>query len=103
LAEIKRRPYIARGALNGTNAMNAVGGRVFESGRISLPAEFRKSLGLEHGGNVVLELADRTIRIRPLDEVIAQAQALARRLLGDGPEAGVDAFLAEPRTEVARE
>lgn len=83
--------------------MNAVRGRVSESGRISLPAEFRKTLGLEHGGNVVLELTNRTIRIRPLDEVITHAQALTRRLLGDGAEAGVDAFLAERRAEAARE
>jgi len=83
--------------------MNAVRGRVSESGRISLPSEFRKTLGLEHGGDVVIELADRTIRIRTVDEVIAHAQALTRQLLGDGPEAGVDAFLAERRAEAARE
>ena len=73
--------------------MNAVRGRVPESGRLSLPSEFRKTLGLEHGGDVVLELADRTIRIRTVDEVIAHAQALTCRLLGDGPEATVPAGL----------
>ena len=83
--------------------MNAIRGRVSESGRVSLPSEFRKALGLEHGGDVVIELADHTIRIRTVDEVIAHAQALTRRLLGDRPETGVDAFVAERRAEAARE
>jgi AbrB family looped-hinge helix DNA binding protein len=83
--------------------MNAIRGRVSESGRISLPSEFRKTLGLEHGGDVVLELTDRMICIRTVDEVVAHAQAITRRLLGDGPEAGVDAFLAERRAEADRE
>jgi len=49
--------------------MNAVRGRVSESSWLSLPSEFRKTVGLEHGDDVVLELADRTIRIRTVDEV----------------------------------
>jgi hypothetical protein len=43
----------------------------------------------------VVELIGREIRIRTVDEVIAQAQTLARPLLGDRPEASVEAFLAE--------
>ena len=75
--------------------MNAIHGRVSKSGRISLPAEFRKAVGLDHGGDVVVELDGREIRIRTVDEVVSQAQALTRRLLGDKPAASVDAFLAE--------
>ena len=53
--------------------MNALKGRVSESGRLSIPAEFRKTVGLEHGGDVVIELVGREIRIRTIDEVVAQA------------------------------
>jgi AbrB family looped-hinge helix DNA binding protein len=77
--------------------MNAVHGRVSESGRLSIPAEFRKAVGLEHGGNVVIELVGREIRIRTVDEVVAQAQAIAHRLTAGNPDASVDAFLAERR------
>ncbi|WP_343712794.1 AbrB/MazE/SpoVT family DNA-binding domain-containing protein [Inquilinus sp.] len=83
--------------------MGAVKAKVSESGRLSIPADMRRAVGLEHGGDVVVELDGRDIRIRTLDEVIAQAQALTRRLLGDGPEASVDAFLAERRREAAKE
>ena len=75
--------------------MNAIRGRVTASGRISLPADFRKAVGLEQGGDVVVELDGRSIRIRTLDEVVADAQARARRLVGAKPDATVRAFIAE--------
>ena len=77
--------------------------KISPSGRLSLPAGFRKSLGIERGGDVVVELVEREIRIRTIDEVIAQAQALSRRLLSNKPEASVAAFLAERRREAERE
>jgi bifunctional DNA-binding transcriptional regulator/antitoxin component of YhaV-PrlF toxin-antitoxin module len=83
--------------------MTAVHGRVSQSGRLSLPAAFRKAAGLEHGGSVVIELHDREIRIRTIDDVIARSQAITRRLLGDKPETSVEAFLAERRREAERE
>jgi AbrB family looped-hinge helix DNA binding protein len=83
--------------------INAVRGRVSETGRLSIPAEFRKAVGLDHGGDVVVELAGREIRIRTVDEVIAQSQALTRRLIGTKPAASVGDFLAERRREAERE
>ena len=83
--------------------MNGVRARVSEFGRISLPVEFRKAVGLERGGDVVVELDGREIRIRTLDEVVAHAQALTHRLLRGKPDATVDAFLAERRREVEGE
>ncbi len=83
--------------------MAAVRGRVSESGRLSIPAEFRKAVGLEHGGDVVVELDGREIRIRTVDEAIERAQALTQRLIGGKPGASVDAFLAARRREAERE
>jgi bifunctional DNA-binding transcriptional regulator/antitoxin component of YhaV-PrlF toxin-antitoxin module len=79
--------------------MNAVRGRVSGSGRLSIPAEFRKAVGLEHGGDVVIELVGPEIRIRRIDEVVAQVRAIARRLTVGKPEASVDEFLAERRRD----
>lgn len=78
-------------------------GRVSQSGRISLPAEFRKAIGLEHGGDVVIELDGRDIRIRTVDETVARAQELTRRLLADKAEASLDAFLQERHREAEQE
>ena len=74
--------------------MKTVRSHVSKSGRISLPAQFRKALGVENGGAVIVELYDREIRIRTVDEVIARAQALSRQLLRHNPKASVDDFIA---------
>ena len=73
--------------------------QVSKSGRISLPASFRKVLGLEDGGDVVVELNDREIRIRTLDDVIAEMQAVSNDLLAGQPNASVDDFLQERRLD----
>jgi len=83
--------------------MSGVLARVSESGRLSIPAKFRKAIGLERGGEVVVELDGQEIRITTVDEVVGRAQTLTRRLLGDKPDASLDAFLAERRRETARE
>ncbi|WP_395677786.1 AbrB/MazE/SpoVT family DNA-binding domain-containing protein [Inquilinus sp.] len=84
--------------------MTVVRAKVSESGRLSIPAELRRAIGLEHGGDVIVDLDGREIRIRTVAEAVAQAQALSRRLLGDRvAEASVDNFLAERRREAERE
>ncbi len=72
---------------------------VSPSGRLSLPAEFRKAVGLDRGGDVVVELEGKDIRIRTIAEVVSQAQALSRQLLAGKPNASVDDFLAERRRD----
>lgn len=83
--------------------MNGAKGRVSKSGRLSIPADFRKAIGLDYGGDVVIELAGCEIRIRTIDEVVAQTQAIARPLTAGKSGASVDAFLAERRREAERE
>ncbi len=83
--------------------MKSVHAKISGTGRLSLPAEFRRAVGLERGGDVIVELAGREIRVRPLDEVVAQAQELTRRLLAGRPGTSVEDFLAERRREAERE
>jgi antitoxin component of MazEF toxin-antitoxin module len=64
---------------------------------LSIPADFRKELSLDRGGDVVIELTGRKLRIRTVEEVISQAQAIARRLTAGKPNASVETFLAERR------
>lgn len=83
--------------------MNSVCAKVSQSGRLSLPAEFRKAIGLERGGDVIVELDGHDLRIRTVDEVIARAQKLSRRALAGKPDVTVDDFLVERRLEAAKE
>jgi len=78
-------------------------GRVSKSGRISLPAAFRLALGLEQGGDVVIELADNEVRIRTIQESVARAQALTQRLFKDRSDVSVDDFLAHRREDWSEE
>jgi AbrB family looped-hinge helix DNA binding protein len=78
--------------------MNVYRGRVTESGRLSLPADVRRLVGLENGGDVVIELDGQTIRVRTVAEVVADTQALAKRLLA-GRTVSVDDFLAHRRAD----
>ncbi len=65
--------------------------KVSSTGRLSLPIEVRKVVGLEKGGTVLVEAGDGDIRIRTVDEVFAKARTLARDLAGK--DASVDDFL----------
>ncbi len=65
--------------------------KVMPDGRLSLPAELRKKHGLAHGGE---DIGDAIV-LRTLDQVVARAQALSRKLVAGKPGASVDDFLAE--------
>lgn len=77
--------------------------KVMPDGRVSLPAELRKRHGLAQGGEVIVEDAGDAIVLRTVDQVVARAQAMTRRLLGDRPGTSVDDFLAERRREAEAE
>ena len=76
--------------------------RMAPNGRLSVPAKLRKALGLEEGGMVVLSLQDGEIRIRPIDVVLAEVQAMVAPYLKASGDT-VEQFLADKRAEVARE
>lgn len=83
--------------------MQAVRAKVTVSGRLSLPADVRRAVGLEHGGDVVVELAGKEIRIRTLEEVVARAQQLARQLTRGKAGTSVEDFLEQRRQEAQRD
>jgi antitoxin PrlF len=76
--------------------------RMAANGRLSVPARFRKALGLDQGGMVVLSLQDGEIRIRPIGVVLAEVQAMVAPYLKASGDT-VEQFLADKRAEVARE
>ena len=76
--------------------------RMAPNGRLSVPAKFRKALGLEDGGVVVLSLQDGEVRIRPIGVVLAEVQAMVAPYLKVSGDT-VDQFLADKRAEVVGE
>lgn len=69
------------------------------NGRMSLPADIRKRLGLNGGGAVYLDETDDGVVLRTAAQAVARAQALAKRYTGDNPETSVDGFLAKRRED----
>jgi bifunctional DNA-binding transcriptional regulator/antitoxin component of YhaV-PrlF toxin-antitoxin module len=73
---------------------------VAESGRVVIPAEFRRQLDLQPAADVNLDVADGDLRIRSLRWAIERAQALARRYAPEGVSLADE--LIRERQEAAR-
>lgn len=71
--------------------------RVSESGSLELPAEIGRAVGLEHGGEVMIELAGQEIHIRNASDPIAAAKAVAQELRRLHPDLSPATFLRESR------
>lgn len=69
------------------------------NGRMSLPVDIRRRLGLAGGGELLVEETDDGVILRTVAQSIAHAQALARKYTEGKPEASVDAFLAARRAD----
>ena len=82
--------------------MRTAKGKVVEGGRIILPAQFRRSLGLEKGDTVLIELHDDELRVRPARAALRRLQAKLRAL-GPSDVLASDELVAERRAEMARE
>ena len=84
------------------SAPTSLRGHVSSTGRLSLPAELRRAVGLERGGPVRIEVVDGSIRIRTMQEVRDHIRALARDS-GLTKKASVADFLGWRASERAKE
>ena len=73
-----------------------------ENGRVVLPAELRKSLGLTKGDKVMIEAEGDIVTLTTARLRRKRAQVIAKRYAQPGVSV-VEEFLAEKRTEAARE
>lgn len=55
-----------------------------EGGRLVIPAEYRKALGVDTGDELVLVLEERTMLVLTPREAIRRAQALVRSYIPEG-------------------
>ena len=73
-----------------------------ENGRIVIPLEFRRALGIEAGDEVVLSWKDEEIRVTTMQRRIERAQRHARQYVKPGVSL-VDELIAERREAAKRE
>jgi AbrB family looped-hinge helix DNA binding protein len=76
--------------------------KVAEGGRIVLPAEYRRALGIQIGDEVVLRLEAEGVRILTRHQAIRDAQAIIQRYV-PAERSLVDELIEERRREAADE
>ncbi len=82
--------------------MNAHNGKLVSGGRLQLPSDVRRELGLVDGDQVVMQVVDGELHVRPRRDVLKRIQAMLR------PYAPVDGLVSDEliqdrRTEAARD
>ena len=75
---------------------------VLPNGRLVLPMAFRRELGVERGGQLVVELEDGTVKLSTPDQALDEAGALFRSFLSDDASVA-DEVIAERRAASAAE
>lgn len=76
--------------------------RVIAGGKMVIPADIRRALGIKDGDSLVVNQAsDGSLSIRTFDQVIRDSQRQAREIFG--PDYTVDQFLAERRADSGEE
>jgi antitoxin PrlF len=82
--------------------MTAITTKMSENGRITFPVSLRAAVGLERGGDVIVEVVDGELHVRTVAQTMERARAMARKIVA-GRKASVDDFLADRRREAERE
>ncbi|RBP17340.1 AbrB family transcriptional regulator [Roseiarcus fermentans] len=72
---------------------------VAANGRVVLPADVRRRMGLSEGGALLVEETPDGLILRTVEQAVAHAQALARKYTADSPNASVEAFLHNRRED----
>jgi AbrB family looped-hinge helix DNA binding protein len=76
--------------------------RIAPGGRVVIPAEFRKALGVGIGDDMVMELTDGELRLRSFDAALKRVQEIVRKYVPEGVSLA-DELIRERREEAARE
>ncbi|MFY9825789.1 MAG: AbrB/MazE/SpoVT family DNA-binding domain-containing protein [Thermoanaerobaculia bacterium] len=83
--------------------MGRVMAKLGEGGRLVIPVEYRKELGVETGDELVLLLEDKSIRVLTPREAIRRAQAIIRSYIPEGGPRLSDELIEDRRREAKRE
>jgi AbrB family looped-hinge helix DNA binding protein len=75
--------------------------QISNSGRLVVPAKFRKALKIKAGDELVLRLENDSIRLIPLRQAVNMAQKQVRKFVPEGV-ALVDELIQERREEANR-
>ena len=81
--------------------MDSIKTKVGQGGRIVLPVEFRKAMGIKPGDEVILAFKDGEVRVFTRQMAITRAQGMLKHIAPGRSVA--DELIQERRAEAARE
>lgn len=84
------------------SAVNGISTKIAEGGRLVIPAELRRALGLEIGDEVIVRVENNELRLLTRSEAVKRAQSMVQRHV-KGNRSLVGELSAERRTEAKRE
>lgn len=73
-----------------------------KGGRIVIPTEYRRELGVEPGDEIILHLDEEGLRLYTPAQAVARAQVLVRRYVTDGRSLSEE-LISERREEAFRD
>lgn len=85
------------------NTENTITTRIANGGRVVIPAEYRRILGLNEGDEVTLTLVDGEVRLIPRLQSLRRAQAIVARYAAGDDGNWADELIAERQAEAARD
>lgn len=82
--------------------MQVHNGRLVSGGRLQIPADVRCELGLADGDQVVMQVVDGELHVRPRRDILKRIQRMLRPY---APETGsvADEMIADRHAEAARD
>lgn len=82
--------------------MNEIKTRLGQNGRIVIPTEYRRRLGLESGDEIIMHLDEEGLHIYTPAQAVARAQSLVRSYVPEGRSLSGE-LISERREEASRE
>jgi AbrB family looped-hinge helix DNA binding protein len=76
--------------------------KVSEDGTVTIPAEYRKALGLTKDSELMMLLEDGELRLMTREQAIRKAQEIVRQYVPEGRSLA-DELIAERRAEAKRD
>lgn len=77
--------------------------KVSPNGRVVIPADVRRKLGIENGGTLTLSVDEYGVTLSTFKQRVRKAQAIYAEMMKGKTPSSVDDFLAEKRRDAAAE
>lgn len=83
-------------------AMTAIRVKMGTNGRLVIPANLRREVGLDDGETVLIETVKGELRVRPMEDVISNAQHRLKKYVASGVSLAEE-LISDRRAEAKRE